>query len=36
MREAGRLLGIKIHDALILGFEEHYSAASGATFSLPR
>jgi DNA repair protein RadC len=35
MLEAGRLLGIKIHDALIIGFEEHYSWTSGCSFSLP-
>jgi len=34
MREAGRMIGIKVHDALILSQEEHYSAASGCTFSL--
>jgi len=35
MRDAGRLIGIKIHDALIIGFEEHYSWTSGCSFSLP-
>ena len=31
---AGELLGIKVHDALILGVDEHYSAQSGCTFTL--
>jgi len=34
MRDAGRLVGIRIHDALIIGFEEHYSWSSARNFTL--
>jgi len=32
---AGELLGIKVHDAIIIGDVEHYSSQSGVTFTLP-
>jgi DNA repair protein RadC len=32
---AGELLGIKVHDAIIIGDREHYSSQSGVTFTLP-
>jgi DNA repair protein RadC len=32
---AGELLGIKVHDAIIIGDHEHYSSQSGVTFTLP-
>ncbi len=34
MREAGRLLGLKVHDAIIIGYGEAYSWSSGCSFSL--
>jgi len=34
MKEAGHVVGIRIHDCLIIGFEEHYSWTSGCNFTL--
>ncbi len=34
MKEAGRLLGIQIHDAIIIGLDEHYSWSSARNFTL--
>jgi DNA repair protein RadC len=34
MKEAGRLLGIQVHDAIIIGLDEHYSWSSARNFTL--
>jgi DNA repair protein RadC len=34
LKQAGDLLGVEVHDAIILGFDLHYSASSGCKFSL--